>query len=119
MVFKKETAGFLREFFTDLLARAGSNAKKIELAVYPLLGLIVLNRDEGSEIEIYTAKATSADILWITVNKKHFALSYNPTEAKIKIREGSIRGPVALVVDNDTGLAAMKDFFESRKKGRG
>lgn len=115
MAFKKETVEFLREFFTELTAQAGSNAKQIALAVYPLVGLIVLNMDEGSEIEIYTAKGTPDKILWITVNKKHLALSYNRKNVKIEIREGSIRGPLVLSVDNDTSTADLKGFFDSKK----
>jgi len=112
MAIKVRSIQTLKEYFSGVALRTKHHAPNISDAIYPLLGLIILNMDEDSDIEVRSTEGVPGNLLWVYIKGKRYAFRYEPQEGTIELREGTIRGKIIRKIDNNTSVREMRFLFE-------
>lgn len=103
----------LKEYFSGVVARSEHHAPNVNEVIYTLLGLIILNMDENSDIQVRGSEGATGNMLWFSVNQTRYAFRYEHADDTIEIRKNSYRGPLIAKVNNSTPTANLKSIFAS------
>lgn len=102
----------LKNYFIGVVDRAGHHAQNVNSIIYTLLGIIVLKKDNGSDIKVRgNNQGKTGNILWVFINSQRYALCYNHVIGKIEIRLHSFKGQTLLLADNATSAQAILNIF--------
>lgn len=112
MTIKVNEVEFLKKYFLGVVKRSEHHALNVNEIVYPLLGLIIFNMDENSDIQVRDSEGTTGNMLWFTVNEQRYALRYEHDDKTIEIREHSYRGDMVAKIDNSTSISDLKIIFK-------
>lgn len=97
MAVKIESISILKKYFSGVVNRANHHALKVNDIIYTLLGIIVLKKDDGSEIEVRgSSDDATGNILWVFINGNRYAFRYEHSDETIEIRKDSYNGPILL-----------------------
>jgi hypothetical protein len=99
-------------YFQGVVARAEHHAINVTEVIYPLLGLIILHLDSGSDIKVREYNGTPANMLWVQIKGKRYAFRYDHTNDNIEIRDGGLNGAVLHTVDNSNNIPSLVTIFE-------
>ncbi|RZK16726.1 MAG: hypothetical protein EOO43_14190 [Flavobacterium sp.] len=112
MAVKVETVDTLREYFKGVTGRANHHAQNVNEVVYTLLGVIILLKDDGTDIEVRGSVGSTGNILWVYIGAIRYAFRYEHSNGgSIEIRENSYNGPIKLTVTNGTSLNQILSTF--------
>jgi|SRR5690606_19756261 len=113
MATKVNTVDVLQKYFSGVVKRADHHAPLVKEIIYSLLGIIVLKKDLGTDIEVRgTHEDATGNILWVTINGIRYALRYEHSHGgSIEIRENSYNGPIVLTIDNKTTIQNILSVF--------
>ncbi len=112
MPVKVTTVDILKKYFEGVTKRANHHAPQADSVIYALLGIIVLKKDDGTDIEVRgSSDDATGNILWVTINGTKYAFRYEHSDNTIEIRRNSYSGPVLLKVDNTTTVNNILALF--------
>jgi hypothetical protein len=100
----------LRSYLSGVMNRAEHHANGVDEITLALVGAILWRKDDDS-IKVMVREGQTANVLWVAIGGRRFALSYNHTSGKIEMREGSIQGQTLHEFDNTTSLSSLKSIF--------
>ena len=113
MAVKVNEVEALKDYFSGVVKRSEHHALNVNEVIYTLLGLIILNMDESSDIQVRGSEGSTGNMLWFTVNKQRYAFRYeHKNGGKIEIRKGSYKGAIVAEIDNSTSTSDLKITFE-------
>jgi Integron cassette protein VCH_CASS1 chain len=100
----------LTAYAEGVMNRADHHAGEVKAIALALLGGIIWRADPGS-IEIKQYDGELANVLWLTVNGRRYALAYNHKTEKIEIRDRTQSGPALHSFDNKTPVSDVEVIF--------
>lgn len=101
----------LKQYFAGVVGRSEHHALSVNEVIYTLLGLIILNMDEHSDIKVRGSEGATGNILWFTVRGSKYAFRYEHEDGTIEIRKESYKGDLVSKIDNKTSTADLKGIF--------
>ncbi len=101
----------LNEYINGVMNRADHHAHNVNEIVLSLAGAVIWK--STADIEVKTYQGETANILWLTINSRRYALAFNHNTGRIEIRERTIRGQVLHELDNSTSNSELKRIFNS------
>lgn len=112
MAVKVETIDTLKKYFSGVTSRAIHHAPNVSEVIYGLLGVIILKKDEGTDIEVRgNSDDKTGNILWVMINATRYAFRYEHSNDTIEIRQDSYKGNLVLTIDNNTSLQQVINTF--------
>jgi hypothetical protein len=102
----------LKGYIDGVMERADHHAGGVNEISLALAGAIVWRKD-NDPIQVMVRDGESKNILWVKINQKRYAFSYNHTTGEIELRQGSIRGKILHTFSNKTPVSQVKQIFES------
>ena len=102
----------LKNYFLGVVQRSEHHAPNISEVIYPLLGLIVLNMDENSDIQVRGNEGATGNILWFTKNNQRYAFRYEHEDDTIELRRDNFKGPLIQKIDNSVSISTLKTLFQ-------
>jgi hypothetical protein len=102
----------LQRYLEGLYEKSEHHAWDITSIIYPLVGFIVLNKDKGTDISVFTREGEMKNVIWVWINGSCYAFSYNHETGHIEIRLGTTRGKVKASISNKTTIEELKKLFE-------
>jgi len=102
----------LKSYFFGVVQRSEHHAPNVSNVIYPLLGLIVLNMDENSDIQVRGSEGATGNILWFTKSGQRYAFRYEHADDTIELRRDSFKGPLLQKIDNSVSIASLKALFD-------
>jgi hypothetical protein len=112
MAQKVRDVDVLHEYLRRVMDRARHHAHAVDNVVLTLAGAIVWAKDPDTAIEVRTHSGSTANVLWVQIGGKRFALAYRHEVGTIEIRSGTLRGTVLASFTNDTPPEQVKKVFE-------
>lgn len=100
----------LHTYAEGVMNCADHHAGQVKAVALTLLGGIIWRADTGS-IEIKQYDGGLANVLWLTVNGRRFALAYNHQTEKIEIRDRTQSGSMIYEFDNATPVKDIEAVF--------
>ena len=100
----------LHTYAEGVMGRADHHAGQVKAIALALLGGVVWRADPDS-IEIKQYAGELANVLWLTVNGRRYALVYDHETAKIEIRDRVQTGPALHSFDNQTPVQDVEAVF--------
>lgn len=102
----------LSAYAEGVMGRADHHAGQVKAIALALLGGIVWRAEAGS-ISIKQYDGELANVLWLTVNKRRYALAYNHKTGRIEIRDRTQNGPALHTFDNQTPISEVESAFRA------
>jgi hypothetical protein len=102
----------LQIYADGVLNRAEHHAERVKGIALALLGGIVWRAEPGT-IEIKQYQGGLANVLWMVVNGKRYALAYNHETGQIEMRDRTQSGAALHIFDDDTPVRAVEGLFRS------
>ena len=100
----------LHQYAEGVMNRADHHAGQVKGIALALLGGIIWRGEPGS-IEIKQYAGDLANVLWVNINGKRYALAYNHKTNKIEIRDRTQSGGMLHSFDNQTSVANVEAVF--------
>lgn len=114
MAVKIESIDTLKKYFLGVINRTDDHAPNIDSIVYALLGIVILLKDDGTQLEVRgTGDDSMGNILWVIINDTRFALRYEHSDGTIEIRQNSFKGDLVLKIDNMTTITEILDTLRN------
>jgi Integron cassette protein VCH_CASS1 chain len=102
----------MQEYLQGVMQRAAHHAGKVEKIALALAGAITWRKDAGKPIKVMSQNGETKNVLWVYINGKRYAFSYNHQAGTIEMREKTTHGPVFQSFSNATSLSSMKSIFQ-------
>lgn len=103
----------LKSYFFGVVKRSEHHAPGVSDVIYPLLGLIVLNMDENSDIQVRGSEGATGNILWFTKSGQRYAFRYEHADDTIELRRDSFKGQLLQKINNSVSIVDLKNLFET------
>ena len=100
----------LQEYISGVMERAGDHAENVKDICLAIAGAIIWRKD--GDIQVYEREGQMTNALWVPINGRKYALSYNHVTGAIEVREGSMRGTVLASLDNNNTTTDVRHLFE-------
>lgn len=110
MTITAKDVSTLHTYAEGVMSRANHHAAQVKAVALALLGGVIWRADPGS-IEIKQYDGGLANVLWLTVNARHYALAYNHETQRIEIRDRTQSGPALHSFDNHTLIHDVEAVF--------
>lgn len=101
----------LKVYIDGVMGRADHHANEVEQIALALAGAIVWKKDTGTNIQVMQKEGNTKNVLWVFINQKRYAFSYNHSAKAIEMRTGNTRGTVLHSFCNTTLLSAVHQIF--------
>ncbi len=105
------TVDVLQQYIRGVIDRAEHHANHVDEVCLAIAGAIVWRKDD--DLLIMTREGEMKNVLWMHVNGRRYALSYNHSLQCIQVREGTVRGDALASFTNATPIGEVKRFFGS------
>jgi hypothetical protein len=113
MAIKVNEVEELKKYFFGVVKRSEHHAPNVNEVVYPLVGLVILNMDDNSDIHVRGSEGATGNILWFKMNNQRYAFRYEHEDDTIEIRKDSFKGDLIAKVNNSTSTGDLKTIFEN------
>ena len=110
MALSISTLTLLTEYINGVMDRANHHAQNINEVVLALVGAVIWKATQ--DIEVRTYQGEMANILWLTIDSRRYAIAFNHHTGRIEIRERSTQGTVIHEFDNSVTNDEVKRIFE-------
>lgn len=107
-----EDVELLQEYVNGVIGRADHHAKNVNEIIYSLVGAIVAYKDKDP-LKVLTQDGEMKNALWVTINRKKYALSFNHVSKEIELRSGTLKGEVIHSFSNSTSNSLVREVFEN------
>ena len=103
MSLKVTNVDLLQKYFSGVVSRSNHHAHGVKDIIYSLLGIIILKKDVGSEIEVRGSHEDETEnILWVTIGGVKYAFRYDHATGNIEVRINSYAGPIKFTINNSS-----------------
>lgn len=102
----------LQAYADGVMGRADHHAGQVKAIALALLGGIIWRAEAGS-ISIKQYDGELANVLWLTVGGKRYALAYNHKTGKIEIRDRTQSGTALHAFDNQSPVTDVEAAFKA------
>ncbi len=102
----------LREYIRGVMNRAEHHAGNVDEIILAIAGAVIWRMDD-EPLEAFTREGETKNVLWMHINGKRLAFSYNHEEETIEVREGTTQGRVVRSFSNDDSTSDVAEFFRS------
>ena len=100
----------LKEYILGVMARAEHHAQDVDQVCLAVAGAIVWR---GERIEVLQRQGVTGNVLWMYVEDRKYAFSFNHTTGLIEVRQGTLQGAVMTTFSNATPHSEVKQFFST------
>lgn len=101
MALKITNVDLLQKYFSGVVSRSNHHAHGVKDIIYSLLGIIVLKKDVGTEIEVRgNHEDEMGNILWVSMQGVKYAFRYEHSTGEIEVRINSYSGPIKFTINN-------------------
>ena len=104
------TVDEFRKYMRGVMYRSDHHAQNVLEIILALAGA-VLWRSTG-EVYVYTRLGKMTNVLWFTIGKNEYAVSYDHETDAIKILEGTTQGNVLRTFDNSSMVSDVYSYFK-------
>ncbi|SRR6266702_3241907 len=104
----------LEKYLAGVMNRSEHHADTVGAIALALVGAVLWKKD-ATPIEVKTYAGKAANILWVEMGGKRYALAYNHKEGCIELRDRTLRGPALFTFDNKTPVTEVQKIFEELK----
>ncbi len=112
MAVKVDKVDTLKKYFQSVTKRANHHARNVSEVIFGLLGVIVLKKDDGTDIEVRgSSDDKTGNILWVSIGGTRYAFRYEHSNDTIEIRQDSYKETLILTIDNNTTLQQVINAF--------
>ena len=101
----------LQQYVQGVMDRAHHHANNVDQICLAIAGAVIWRKD--GDLEVLEREGELKNVLWVRVNGKRYALSYNHVQGSIEVRERSTQGKLLKAFTNATSLTDVKQFFGS------
>ncbi len=98
----------LKEYILGVMARAEHHAQNVDEVCLAVAGAIVWR---GERIEVLQRQGVTRNVLWMYIDDRKYAFSFNHNTGLIEVRQGNLQGPVMTTFSNATNHSEVKQFF--------
>jgi hypothetical protein len=102
----------LHRYANGVMGRADHHAGEVKGIALALLGGIIWRGEPGS-VEIKQYAGELANVLWVQIGGKRYALAYNHKTKKIEIRDRTTSGAVLHSFDDQTPAPDVEAAFRA------
>ena len=114
MAIKIESIDTLKKYFLGVINRTDDHAPNIDTIIYGLLGVVILLKDDGTNIEVRgTDDDSMGNILWVIIDGIRYALRYEHSDGTIEIRLNTYKGDLVLKISNSTTISQIITAFSN------
>lgn len=99
----------LNEYINGVILRADHHGKDVNEIVLALAGAVVWKATKDVEVRKYDDQM--ANILWLTIDDRRYALAFNHQTGDIELRDRTINGFVKAKFNNATPISKVKETF--------
>jgi len=104
----------LEIYLSGVMNRSEHHADTVGAVALTLIGAILWKKD-AEPIEVKTYDGKPANILWVQIGGRRYALAYNHKKACIELRDRTLTGATIAEFDNDAPATEVYRFFEELK----
>ncbi len=97
-----ETVNEFQQYLSGVMKKAAHHAKTLESLLPALAGAVVFFKDPGTRIAARTYRGETANVLFVMMGGRRFALRYDHQTRSVQVRQGTVRGPVEATFDGNT-----------------
>ena len=101
----------LQDYLIGVLDRAKHHAQEVGEIALAIVGAIVWKKDT-EDIKVLEKEGEMKNVLWVVINGKKYAFSYNHIKKEIDIRKDTTQGVVLASFSNANTVHDVKSFFE-------
>ncbi|WP_082140005.1 hypothetical protein [Desulfovibrio sp. TomC] len=102
----------LKMYLTGVMKRADHHANNVNEVVLTLIGALLWKKDQ-SPITVMTRENQTTNVLWVYIQGKKYAFSYNHDTKSIEMRLNSTQGDVLKSFNNQDSATGIRAFFET------
>jgi Integron cassette protein VCH_CASS1 chain len=110
MAITADDVEILHRYAEGVMERADHHADQVKGIALALLGGIIWRGEPGS-IEIKQYAGGLANVLWVTIRGRRYALAYNHQTGQIEIRDRTQSGAALHSFSNATAVADVEAVF--------
>jgi hypothetical protein len=102
----------LESYLDGVMNRSDHHAETVGAIALALIGAVLWKKDpEPIKVKTYAGKA--ANILWVQIHGKRYALAYNHREKCIDLRDRTLTGEAVFKFSNKTPVTEVYRAFKS------
>jgi len=105
--------GTLEEYLAGVMNRSGHHAQTV--GAVALIGAVLWKKDADTAIEVRTYDGAPANVLWVQMAGRRYALAYNHHEECIELRDRTQTGTAIHRFTNHTPVTEVWNAFERIK----
>lgn len=102
----------LKTYIRGVMDRAAHHANNVSAIALALAGAIVWRKDPD-EIKVMERDGDLKNVLWVKINGRRYAFSYNHSAREIEMRENTTHGAVLQGFSNATLLQDVERIFRA------
>lgn len=103
------TLTLLNQYINGVMNRADHHGQNVNEIVLTLVGAVIWRATQDVEVRTYNNE--TANILWLTVNAKRYAIAYNHKTQNIEVRDRNLNGMVLATFNNSSSASDVKVIF--------
>jgi hypothetical protein len=112
MAIHADDVQVLHQYANGVMDRVEHHAGNVGAIALALLGAIIWRGEPGS-VEIKQYAGELANVLWVTVNGRRYAFSYNHQTSEIEMRDRTVQGPTIRAFNNQTPVTDVEAVFRA------
>ncbi len=102
----------MQEYLRGVLDRADHHAPNVDNIALAVAGAVIWRKD-ADDLEVHERDGEMKNVLWVTIGRVRYALSYNHDAQAIDVRRDSTRGAVLASFTNADSVQDVRAFFEA------
>ncbi len=105
----------LEQYLAGVMNRSGHHAQTVGAIALALLGAVLWKKDADTPIEVRTYDGAPANVLWVQISGRRYALAYNHHDGCIELHDRTQSGTVLHRFTNQTPVTEVWRVFENLK----
>ena len=105
----------LETYLDGVMNRSQHHAETVGAIALALIGAVLWKKDDDKPIKVRTRSGSTANVLWVQIAGKVYALVYNHKKARIELHERVQNGRVVGRFTNATPVTEVRRIFERLK----
>jgi hypothetical protein len=101
----------LEMYLSGVMNRSDHHADTVGAIALALIGAVLWKKDPVP-IEVKTYDGKPANILWVHISGRRYALAYNHHRGCIELRDRTQSGPALFEFDNNTPVTEVYRIFD-------
>ena len=104
-----DTTAILSQYVNGVMSRSDHHAQNISEVILAIIGAVIWKAT--SDVKVRTYNGETANVLWMSIEQKDFAFTYNHQNGVIELRSGNQNGSILATFDNSVSNNQVKQIF--------